>query len=162
MLLTSIFTTKNWAKQSVQSKWQKQNSFPDFFFLSSKSLQGKVFPTFFWASCHYCLLQQDSRFTFTDKKYYKLYGILVSWPGIEPSLSGLEGEVLTTGQPENSFNYIFKGPKIFNIVIGTENVYNGYLLNYYMKNWMKINIQNLPQFCFVFQFFSLAISWKRR
>ena len=53
---------------------------------------------------------------------------------MEPSLCALEGEVLTAGQPENPFNYIFKGPKIFSILIGTEKVSNGYLLNYYMKN----------------------------
>ena len=62
--------------------------------------------------------------------------------GMEPSLCALEGEVLTTGQPENPFNYIFEGLKIFSIVIDTENVSNGYLLNYYLTNWMKISIQN--------------------
>ena len=32
----------------------------------------------------------------------KARGILASWPGIEPSLLALEGEVLTTGQPGKS------------------------------------------------------------
>ena len=32
----------------------------------------------------------------------KAHGILASWPGIEPTLPALEGEVLTTGQPGKS------------------------------------------------------------
>ena len=32
----------------------------------------------------------------------KACGILVPWPGIEPTTPAMEGEVLTTGPPEKS------------------------------------------------------------
>ena len=36
----------------------------------------------------------------------KAYGILGSWPGIEPAPPALEGEILTTGPPGKS-QYLF-------------------------------------------------------
>ena len=36
-------------------------------------------------------------------------GILAPWPGIEPALPALEGEVLTTGPPGKSREISFKG-----------------------------------------------------
>ena len=35
-------------------------------------------------------------------------GILAPWPGVKPTPPALGGEVLTTGQPETSLNFIFE------------------------------------------------------
>ena len=40
-----------------------------------------------------------------------MYGILVSWPGIETEPPAIEGEVLTTGPP-------FKSPEIWIMIVG--------------------------------------------
>ena len=52
--------------------------------------------------------------------------ILAPWPGVEPAPSALEGEVLTTGPPGKSLQWIFKSWKIGRTTVVLINCFNNW------------------------------------